>query len=420
MRQLVHRHPPGPRCAASTSVLTAAGLAFALALALAFALGLAPAADAGAAPAWVPLEPEGGQIESLAPAPGGVVYAGAFWGAGVSRSRDGGRHWHPANRGLPQGAVTALAVVARHPEIVYAGNQFGPYVSSDGGESWLPALAGFQIGAQAAVRVMAVTAEGAAVYALSSTGALHKARPPERSWTRVAFPALASSLTADPLQPSTLYVGASGGLYRTRDGGETWSLLGSGTLPSDPVMALDPETPGSLYAFGGSSPTLFHSMDDGATWEPHPVPLPAGSSEGSLAAEPGGKVLLAPRSTLNLATALLESADGGATWTTPAGGPPDFIQALVAAPGESGTVYAGGGRGFWLSTDAGDRWRASSRGLHAQLLTGVSLGTDSCCCSAALDPGAGAFRRPAPVRDGAVLRRPRRAYRSPGKTESGG
>jgi len=420
MRQLVHRNRPRPRGVASTSVVTAAILALALALALALVPALAPAADAGAARPWVPLEPEGGQIESLAPAPGGVVYAGAFSGAGVSRSRDSGRHWQPANRGLPQGAVTALAVVATHPEIVYAGNQFGPYVSSDGGESWLPALGGFQIGALAAVRAMAVTAEGSAVYALSSTGALHKARPPERSWTRIAFPALASSLTADPLQPSTLYVGASGGLYRTQDGGETWSLLGSGSLPSDPVVALDAETPGSLYAFGGSRPTLFHSADDGSTWESRPVPLPPGSSEGLLAAQPGGKVLLALRSTLNPVPALLESVDGGATWTTPAGGPPDFIQALVTAPGESGTVYAGGGRGFWLSTDAGDRWRASSHGLYARLLTGVSIGTDSCCCPAALDPGVGSFRQLATIRDGAVLRAHRRAYRSRGKTEGGG
>jgi len=380
------------------------GMGLCVAAALLVAAAPARAAAAGQ-PSWVPIGPAGGAIAVLAAAPGGIVYAGALWGAGVFRSDDGGRHWRPPGNGLPTLIVTALAVVPGRPEIVYAavdrsgparpklvdagGDQLGPYLSTDGGGSWLPAADGFAASNEAPlVAAMAATAEGSAVYALTSDGSLYKTRPGRRSWSRIVLPDLAASITADPRRPSTLYAGAATGIYRTRDGGETWSLLGSGSLPAGaaPILtAVDPAAPGSLYALYQtfrSSPRLglflFHSPDDGVSWVSHTVPLPSGCSSNSLAVEPGGKVLLAPGcGSATPAPALLETIDGGATWAAPAGAPgDDFIWALLAAPGETATVYAGGPRGFWLSADAGDRWRASSVGLDAQLLISMRIASN--------------------------------------------
>ena len=66
-----------------------------LCLAAALLVPAAPAraAQAGGQPSWEPIGPEGGEIEVLAAAPGGIVYAGAASGAGVLRSDDGGRHF---------------------------------------------------------------------------------------------------------------------------------------------------------------------------------------------------------------------------------------------------------------------------------------------------------------------------------------
>ncbi|HVT61803.1 MAG TPA: YCF48-related protein [Thermoanaerobaculia bacterium] len=355
----------------------------------------ASVAHAGAPPSWVPIGPQGGEIDVLAAAPRGRLYAGALFGAGVSRSSDGGRHWSVANHGLPQGPISALAVVAGHPEIVYAGGiQFGPYVSSDGGDSWAPALAGFEIGgAEPIVAALAVTT-GGSVYALSATGALYKTRPPRRSWTRVDLPALAASLTADPRQPETLYAGVAGGLVRTRDGGASWDLLGGGVFPAgfSLVAVIDPSAPSGLYALWLPGSTLFHSVDDGLSWVSHPVPLASGSYGPPPAVAADGKILIASTNDFPIpASALIESADGGATWTTTAGAPPDFLQTLLAVPGEA-AVYAGGERGFWLSTDSGDHWRASSHGLYAQAVVSIRIGASGAttflyASAATLSPG---------------------------------
>lgn len=402
------------------SRLASQGMELCLAAALFVSAAPASAAQAGRQPSWVPIGPEGGAITHLAAAPGGIVYAGALFGGVVLRSDDGGRHWRPPGSGLPASLLlTALAVVPGRPEIVYAavdqsasprsesvdagGDQRGTYFSTDGGRSWLP-----DVGGPRSVVAMAATVEGSAVYALTSygDGCVYRTTPGSRSWSRVALPDVGVSITADPHRPSTLYLGAASGLYRTRDGGETWSLLGGGSLPTHNLImmvAVDPMEAGSLYAlsrtFGSSgrlSYFLFHSPEDGLSWVSHPVPLLAGGFASSFAVEPGGKVLIAPYSP---ATGLLKTDDGGATWAAAPGEPRDAIWALLAAPGETANVYAGGSRGFWLSADAGDRWRASSAGLYAQVLTSVRIGSNgssSFLYASAADPFTGnpfLFRR---------------------------
>jgi photosystem II stability/assembly factor-like uncharacterized protein len=345
----------------------------------------ARAVQADGKPSWVPIGPAGGYIFALAAAPGGIVYAGSW--ASVYRSDDGGRHWRPSGNGLPVLVMSALAVVPGRPEIVYASgdsgdvydNQSGPYLSTDGGGSWLPAMDGYNLfcggGGNTSPNVvaMAATVEGSAVYALGPNGCIYRTRPGSRSWSQIVLPDAAASVTADSQRPLTLYVGAATGIYRTRDGGETWSLLGSGFLPagSAPIqMAIDPAAPGSLYALYRTPSgdfLLFHSPDDGLSWVSHRVALPAGSvdTDNLLAAEPGGKVLVASRIN-NSTLTVLETVDGGATWVAADDAPrDDYLFALLVAPGETATVYASGDRGFWLSHDAGDRWRPSSAGLYA-------------------------------------------------------
>jgi photosystem II stability/assembly factor-like uncharacterized protein len=371
--------------------------AIGLCLAAALLVQAAPAraVQAGGQPSWVPIGPAGGSIGALAAAPGGIVYAGSL--ASVSRSDDGGRHWRrlPGN-GLPVFGISALAVVPGRPEIIYTSgdtlgpgaDQSGPYLSTDGGGSWLPAMDGYNLfcgdlgNTGPHVVAMAATVEGSAVYALGPNGCIYSTRPGSRSWSQIVLPDAAASVTADPQRPSTLYVGAATGIYRTRDGGETWSLLGSGFLPTDcaPIqMAIDPAAPGSLYALYQTFSLgylLFHSPDDGLSWVYRRVPLPAVLNYILLAAEPGGKVLVASRMS-NSTLTVLETVDGGATWVAATDAPrDDYLTALLVAPGETATVYASGPRGLWLSHDAGDRWRPSSAGLYAQLYFSLKIGSN--------------------------------------------
>jgi photosystem II stability/assembly factor-like uncharacterized protein len=339
------------------------------------ALALAAPGLAAASSSWVPIGPPGGNVVALAAAPGGIVYAGTFWGAGVFRSLDGGRHWSLASHGLPPDSVVALAVVPGRPGLVYAAISSTVALSTDGGDHWQPAGAGLDSeGVRPAVPELAAAADGSAVYLVSSGGFLYKARPPGRSWTRLGFPHLyPTHLAVDPRRPSTLFVSVNQAIYRTTDAGESWSRLGDGVFPASkvPLVAVDPSQPGGLYALTDFPLALFHSADDGETWTTHAVPLPARNFQPSLAVLASGEVLVAPRFGDGQAPAVLASADGGATWAAADGGLDGTLDVLLAAPGERATLYAGEARGFWFSGDGGDHWHAANRGISAHLLSGL-------------------------------------------------
>jgi len=76
------------------------------------------------------------------------------------------------------------------------------------------------------------------------------------------------ALVADPMDPSTLYAGTDlGGVFKSSDGGASWSAVSSGWAPGATVFALavDPMTSGTVYA-GTDRDGIFKSIDGGQTW----------------------------------------------------------------------------------------------------------------------------------------------------------
>src|SRR5919198_996515 len=182
---------------------------------------------------WTTNGPEGGEVWGILalavdPQNPAIVYAGTS-SAGVFKSTDGGGTWSAVNTGLINKSpssyeVRALAVDPQTPTIVYARTKSGLFKSTDGGAQWSLVL-GYVV----------------------------------------------SAVVIDPQTPTTLYAGSdSGGVYRSIDGGANWSFIGS-TNPFYPygyapvaALAVDPQTPTTLYAGTGSA--VFRSTDGGTTW----------------------------------------------------------------------------------------------------------------------------------------------------------
>lgn len=102
-------------------------------------IGLATSADAGAT--WGPLTmPPVGGLTALASGPGRRLFAGAA-SAGVFRSDDGGESWQPFSTGLDGAAVTGLAFDALDGNL-YAATLQGSYrIQPEGSQSiWQPVL----------------------------------------------------------------------------------------------------------------------------------------------------------------------------------------------------------------------------------------------------------------------------------------
>lgn len=182
------------------------------------------------------------------------------------------------------------------------------------------------------------------------------------------------ALAFHPTDPATVYVGAaSGGLWKTTDGGDTWAPKTDG-IPSvaiggvavsvhDPSIVVIGTGEGTPNADSQSGVGILRSTDAGATWSPTNVTYNVNSDNGFHFIEVNplnGTMLAGDRG------GLWRSTDDGATWTRvrPSG---DYFD----AEWKTGTdrVYAFGGGSPWggttlqVSTDDGLTWAPSMSGL---------------------------------------------------------
>jgi len=167
--------------------------------------------------------------------------------------------------------------------------------------------------------------------------------------------------------------------HPTQAGINVWTSAGL-QAESVTVLAIDPITPGTLYALGEGYPGglggVFKSTDGGGTWEAPTLTKAYVSAlamtnayVSTLAIDPltpstlyAGTVAgagLTPR------TLIFKSTDAGATWNaTGLADASNNVLALAIDPFAPSTLYAGtNGGGVYKSTDAGATWSAFNTGL---------------------------------------------------------
>jgi photosystem II stability/assembly factor-like uncharacterized protein len=173
----------------------------------------------------------------------------------------------------------------------------------------------------------------------------------------------AYALAADPLAAGVVYAATPGGLWKSVDGGATW------TRPSgDPVgvedVAPDPHAAGTVYAAtvrGG-----YRSVDGGVTWQPFGGAPGVGALR---VVEPSTEV---PGTVFASSfRASWRSTDGGATWTrlefrvvTPRGSfaLPAGASTFAFRPGRPNIAFAAVDGFVFRSTDGGATWTRRNRG----------------------------------------------------------
>ena len=178
---------------------------------------------------------------------------------------------------------------------------------------------------------------------------------------------LVRALAIDPTTPTTLYAGTDGrrrlqehGRGRDLERGEHGA---DGRHFDVYALAIDPTTPTTLYA-GTATGGVFKSTDGGATWSAVNTGLPCDLSR---AASPPSPSIPRPRapSTRGRSGGVFKSTDGGATWSAVnTGCRSPRVSALAIDPTTPTTLYAGtDGGGVFKSTDGGASWSAANTGL---------------------------------------------------------
>lgn len=203
-------------------------------------------------------------------------------------------------------------------------------------------------------------------------------------------------LTLDPRDPNTIWVGTGenvggrhvgygDGIYRSRDGGQTWENLGLRETEHISRIIVHPDDPGTVYVAaqgplwnGGGQRGLFMTTDGGQTWT---NVLSAGEYTGvtDVVMQPGNPDVLVAATHQRLRdvaglvnggpeTAIHKSTDGGRTWRQVTTGLPTEDMGKIGlgfCPHDPRTVYAAielsrRTGGFWRSTDAGESWQKMS------------------------------------------------------------
>jgi hypothetical protein len=212
-----------------------------------------------------------------------TAYAGTQT-SGFYKSTDEGKTWAAQNTGLTN---TDIRAIASAPGILVAGTAQGVFYSTDGASTWQSlGLSGLSI---AAVGLLPKT-NGVTIFAGADNGSglgayLAEAQDLSGTWAiaRGGFPgdaivaALAVGSAPSGGTAPPVLAGTSEGLFRSDDGGATWSTVG-GLPSSDFNLALfNPANPDQIYVGSDADQGnggLFRSLDRGASWSPLGTGLP--------------------------------------------------------------------------------------------------------------------------------------------------
>jgi photosystem II stability/assembly factor-like uncharacterized protein len=331
--------------------------------------GIAPAADdltpLFSGLRWRMLGPfRGGRVDAVS----GVVgrpnefYFGAVNG-GVWKSIDAGRVWSPIFDSQPVASIGALAVAPSAPDTIYVGSGEstlrdsvgygnGVYKSTDAGKTWTHlGLDDTQHIGKIAIDprnpdVVFVAAIGH-LYAPNADRGIFKSVDGGKSWRKVLFrnnDVGAVDVVIDPTNSRVVYAclwntrrppwytyaptnGPGGGIFKSTDGGSTWTQLTNG-LPKEAIGR-------SGIVVAPSSPRRLYAVVDCLVPDPNvppPPPPPAGAAGRGGAPAPPGQ------------GGFFRSDDAGATWTKMSGDPALwgrgwYFEKLVVDPKDADTVY---------------------------------------------------------------------------------
>jgi len=177
------------------------------------------------------------------------------------------------------------------------------------------------------------------------------------------------SLAIDPQTPTTLYAAGWGGVFKSIDAGNNWTAVNTGlpTPTSVGVLAIDPQTPTSLYVvYRASGGGVFKSTDGGGSWSR--TGLTTGNAISALAIDSRTPTTLYAGT---WGDGVLKSTDGSATWSAVNTGLTNLTVISLAIDSQTPTtLYAGtAGSGAFKSTDAGGSWTAANSSLPTTILS---------------------------------------------------
>lgn len=334
----------------------------------------------------------GGRVSDLAVFEGNpeLFYVGTATG-GLWKTEDGGTTWQILFDEEAVVSIGAVAVSQQDPDRIWIGTGEpdnrqssswggGVYRSVDGGWSWM------HLGLEDTKHVARIVLDPrdpnvASVAAMghlwgpNEERGVFRTRDGGATWERVLYVdehTGVTDLVLDPSRPDVLYAaayqrrrapwgfnggGPGSGIYRTGDGGDTWTRIHAG-IPQGPLgrIGLDVYRKDPRIVFAtvehATEGGVYRSDDEGRTWHKVSATNPRPMYFSTIRVDPTDD-----RRIYLLAQGLLASNDGGTTFSASFAAHPDH-HALWIDPADPTHLIDGNDGGVAISRNRGRTWRS--------------------------------------------------------------
>ena len=297
---------------------------------------------------WTPIGPGniGGRVRALAidPRNANRLFIGAASG-GIWLTEDAGQSYRPLQDFMGNLAIGALVIDPVNPNVMYAGTGesfaglpgIGVFKSVDGGVTWT---------------------------ILAATNTDSSVNPGGNDWVYV------NRIAISQTNPNILLVGTLTSLFRSADGGASWTKVGNFEVLD---VRFDPND-GNKALAGTNKGYFYLSRDAGQTWAQSAVLVPPASLKGRGTPKSARAEIAFAKSQPNVVFTSLDnngdgadtrgevwkSVDGGETWnvlSTPKhlSGQGDYDNTIWVDPTNENNVVVGG-LDLYQSTDGGNNF----------------------------------------------------------------
>jgi photosystem II stability/assembly factor-like uncharacterized protein len=327
---------------------------------------------------WRQVGPPGGDVQSLAAAPGNArtLFLGTSDGH-VFGSRDGGEHWELLGRigEHHDDVIMSIVVDARSANTLYAtswtlsSHGGGVYRSGDAGHTWqLIGLEGL------IVRAIAEAPSNPDILVAGATDGVYRSEDSGKHWARISPEKHEDlrnfdSIAIDPHDPNTIFAGTYHLPWKTIDGGKNWAPVHQGMVDDSDVMSIMIDQSDASHVFASACSGIYHSPDGGANWTKFKG-IPKDSRRTV-------HILQDPKrpTTVYAATTegLWKTSDDGASWhlITPVSW---SILSMVIDPENSDRLILGTERlGIQVSDNGGQTYRASNQGFSHRRIVDAAV-----------------------------------------------